>query len=405
MSYAAAASGAGSVLQGGAAIYGAISAAKNARDANRIAAENVALNRANSTQNNLVDALNNYQNAIQRDIDNGRYDQAVAREQQQRNFINNLATATQMDANGNAVVYDRVTNSWVPVSQGIGRTNQQRSQQQTSAAYTQALLGSTLGNMRTQDRLREQGAAQGQQRALGQALLARYAQNQGRTPEQMEAAGIERNVAQATDPLRTGGNMAMLSGYRQGNSGNDALLAALARQSQGGTRSAIAEARYGAPTAAYGEQDARSKSVLSPATALMERGSTAPGDASPVFGGDTSGALIAAVQRGNAAGVGSQLNPRSGSQMGVGRASTNLQGYTPLNASGNQWAGVSEALGSIVNNKGVQGLANRLGTWWNGGQSFDVDTTSKVNPSLMDALTKSTNTGGYDPSITIGRSY
>lgn len=364
---AIAAIGAAAALASAAAgTYGAIQSGANQRTTNDMNAQNYALNRSQNIHNSLADAIAAMQNGQQRELDNTRYDQAVGREDKQRAFINALATATQRDADGNSVQFDPVTGSWQTVSNGIGRTNVQRRQQQDSTGYTQALLASTLGNMRSQDRLRDQGVEQTQSRALAQELLTRYGANQGRTPQQMEAAGIERNVAAATDPIRTGGNMAMLAGYRQGNSGNDALMGALARQSNGGTRSAIANARYDAPSASAGDRDAQAKSLLAPSTTLAERGNAGPGGAAPVFNGDSTGALIASIQRGNAAGVGTQLNPRSGNMMQVGRASTDMKGYTPLSADGNEAGGLAAVLKGLSQNKDLQAVVQRGIDWYNG---------------------------------------
>lgn len=380
---------AGAIASAGAGIYGAMQSGRNQKATNALNEKNYQLNKSQNIQNGLQDAIAAAYNSQQRGVDNKRYDEAVGREDKQRAFINAMATATQRDADGNSVQFDPVTNSWQTVSNGIGRTNVQRRQQQDSTGYTQALLGSTLGNVRNQDRLRDQGLQQTQARSLAQELLTRYGQNQGRTPQQMESAGIERNVAAVTDPIKTGGNMAMLAGYRQGNSGNDALMGALARQSQGGTRSAIANARYDAPGASAGDRDAQAKSLLAPSTTLAERGNAAAGGSAPVFNGDTTGALINSIQRSNPAGAGSQLNPRSGGMMPVGRASTDLRAYTPLSASGNQWPGVAESLNSLLSNKNIGRTADNLGRWWNGGESYNVtQPTQGTNRGLVDALMK-----------------
>jgi hypothetical protein len=195
--------------------------------------------------------------------------------------------------------------------------------------------------------------AQSEERALGQALLARYGANQGRTPQQMEGASIERNVANATDPLRTGGNMAMLQGYRQGNSGNDALMGALARQSNGGTRAAIADARYAAPTASADERGAAAKALLAPATTLMDRGTAAPGQPAATYeGGSGIDKLMGSIQRNNPAGVGSSLNPRSAG-IPIRQGGGDLKGYEPLNAGGNSFASASEALRGLTQPSGA----------------------------------------------------
>lgn len=357
---AAAGTGAYGAMQSGASQSAANSNARWAQE------QNYAINK----QNQELDLVNSLMNAEQRQLDNRRYDEAVGREDKQRQFTNKLATAGTIDSDGNQLRFDPLTGTWTTAYSDIGRDNVERRRTGQNAQNTAAVIGGSLGAMRGQAQASEGAHAASQSRALSDALLARYAANQGRSPREMEAAGIERNVASATDPIVTGGNMAMLQGYRQGNSGSDALMGALARQSQGGTRAAIANARYSAPTDSAGERDAMAKSLLAPSTTLAERGNTPMGTAAPVFDPDRSGALLGSIQRGNAAALGSQLNPRSGGQLPVAQRGGTNAAFQPLNASGNQWAGVAESLGSLVDNKDIRGLINSL--------------TSKKDPNAPD---------------------
>lgn len=349
----------------GSSIYATSQAAKNQKKTNEIASNNYDANYKINEQNSYLDAINSYLNAQQRNTDNKRYDESVGREEKQRAFTNSLATAGQTDSEGNSLQFDPISKTWRSSVSGQSAVNAARRQQQTGANYTQSMEGSTVGAMRDRARLSQGGMAANASRALSQELMARYGANQGRTPEQTQAAGIERNVAGVTDPLKVGGNMAMLAGYRQGNSGNDALMGALARQSQGGTRSAVANARYDAPTQSLGEREAAAKSMLAPATTLAERGNLPLGGA-PVFAGDnTSGALLAAVQRGQAAGVGTSLNPRSSNMLGVAQRPGSNVGYTPLNASGNEAVGYGRAISGLLTDPQTTALAKNAYDWWN----------------------------------------
>lgn len=347
----------------GSSMYGAAQAAKGQKKANQLAENAQAENYRINEQNAYLDAVNSYLNAQQRGVDNKRYDEGVTREEKQRAFTNSLASAGQIDAEGNSTRFDPLTGTWRTNTSARGRVDADRRHQQTDANYTQSVEGSTMGGMREHARGVGGGIGANASRALSQELMARYGATQGRTPEQMEGAGIERNVAGVTDPLKTGGNMAMLAGYRQGNSGNDALIGALARQSQGGTRSAVANARYDAPTQAFSEREAAAKSTLSPATTLNERAS-APLGGAPVFAGDNSGALLAAITRGQAAGVGTSLNPRSGNMLGVTQRPGSNTAYTPLNASGNQAVSYGKAISGLLTDPQTQALAKGAYDWW-----------------------------------------
>lgn len=345
---------AAAVVGAGTGVYGAVQAGNAASASNKMNAAQAAENRRMNIQSQTVDMLNTLRNGRQQALDNQRYDEAKIIEDAQRKLVNRIATATQTDADGNTVQFDPVTGTWRQTSVGVGKTNQERRRTLQGYENTRALESSQIGGTNARDRMVGGGIAQSQERALGQALLNRYSTDQGRSPESMRAALVERNVAQATDPLIRGGDMAMLAGYRQGNSGNDALMGALARQGQGATRSAIANARFEAPQQSLNERDAASKSVLGPATALLGAGSAEPGTPPTSYGGDTSSNLLAAIAKSNPAGVGTTLNPRSGSQMGVGLSSSRPTAFTPLNASGNTMAGVSESLRSLINNPTIQ---------------------------------------------------
>lgn len=361
----------------GAGAYGAYSSGQAQKAANKNAQWAQESNYEINKQNQEIDLVNSIMNAQQRQLDNQRYDEAVSREDKQRGFTNRLATASTTDNEGNVLRYDPVTGSWTTALSDAGRDNVARRRTSQNAQNTASVIGGSLGAMRGQAQASEGAHAASESRALADALLARYTNNQGRTPQQMEAAGIERNVAGATDPLVTGGNMAMLQGYRQGNSGSDALMGALARQSQGGTRAAIANARYSAPTDSYGEREAAAKSILAPSTTLSERGNTPMGTAAPTFDPDRSGALISGINRGNAAALGSQINPRAGNNLAVGQRTGSNAAFQPLNASGNQWAKMSESLGSLAENKDVLNLVRSLT-----GQKTDPNAPDLYGPPL-----------------------
>lgn len=346
----------------GTGAYGAVQAGKAQGAANSNARWAQEQNYQINKQNQEMDLINSVLNARQRELDNQRYDEAVGREDKQRQFTNKLATATTVDADGNRLQFDPLTGAWTTAYSDVGRDNVARRRTNQNAQNTAAVIGGSLGAMRGQAQASDAAHGASQARALSDALMARYAATQGRTPQQMEAAGIERNVASATDPLITGGNMAMLQGYRQGNSGSDALMGSLARQSQGGTRAAIANARYSAPSDSAGEHDALSKALLAPATTLAERGNTPLGTAAPTFDPDRSGALMASINRGNAAGVGSQLNPRSGNMLGVAQRGGTNAAFQPLNATGNTAAGVSASLSSLSENKALMSLLDKWGS-------------------------------------------
>lgn len=333
----------------GAGIYGATQAANSASEANATNRSALAENRRVNTMNASIDMLNTLRNGRQQALDNQRYDEAKLIEDAQRKLTNSIATATQQDADGNSLRFDPVTGTWRVSNLGVGKTNADRRRVQTSFDATRALEGSVIGGQQTHDRMVQGGIAQSRERALGQELLNRYQQQQGRSPQQMEGAAIEKNVSATMDPLQRGGDMALLSGYRQGNSGNDALMGALARQGSAGTRSAIASARYDAPLTSLNERDAAAKSILGPATTLTSAGTAPPGSTPAIFGGDASNNLLASIAKSNPAGVGTTLNPRS-TAIPVNTKAGSNQGFTPLNANGNMAAGISESLQSILNN-------------------------------------------------------
>lgn len=363
---AAAVLGAG-VIGAGAGAYGSAQNAKAQKQTNNSSAAALAENRRINTANALQDAINSYANSRQQAMDNRRYDEAKTIEDKQRQLVNALSTATQIDARGNKLSFDASTNTWRASTEGQAAIDQARGQTLNARNYDQQLEQSTVGAQQGRDRRNQGSQLQGTQRALSQELLARYGANQGRDTESMQGALIEKNVADATDPLTSGGNMAMLQGYRQGNSGNDALMGSLARQSQGGTRSAIASARLNAPTESYNERDAAAKSMLAPATTLAERGSMGPGISSPTFNGDASSNLIASLSRVNPAGLGSTLNPRGGGNLQVRQQQGSTGTFAPLNASGNMAAGVSESLQSLLNNKTIQDFMRPSGSAFKAG--------------------------------------
>lgn len=372
----------------GAGIYGASQGAAAQGAANRNNAQAIAENRRTNTFNATVDILNNMRNAHQQAIDNQRYDEAKRIEDAQRALVNRIATATQIDADGNQVRFDPLTGTWRTIQSGVGAANADRRRTLNSQQYTQALDASTIGGMNARDQRVQGGIAQSAERALGAELLNRYRTHQGRSTQQLEGAGIERNVAQVTDPLARQGEMAMLAGYRQGNTGNDALLGALARQGQGGTRAAIANARYDAPLASLNERDASAKSLLGPANTEISRGLAPPGTPAPQFSGDTSSNLMASVNRGNPAGVGTTLNPRNTTQAPTNFRQGLAQGFQPLNASGNMMAGVNESLQSILRNPAVKN--------WLGGREDQppVNTTNYQNYNDFMPAANGVYTGG-----------
>lgn len=335
-------------MAAGASAYGASEGAKAQREGNannrRAMEENSRINQ----QNALMDAINNYRNMQQQALDNRRYDEAKVAEDKQRQLVNALAMATQADADGNSVQYDPITKTWRTVNTGVGAVNADRRRLTTTLQGQSALDSAMVGGRQQRDRMLAGGLTQSRERALGDELLSRYAANQGRSPQGMEGALIEKNVAEATDPIRANGNAALLAGYRQGNSGNDALIGALARGGGAATRSAIANARLDAPGMALNERDAAAKSLLGPATTLNSRGTADPGLPSPVFGGDVSSNLAASLNRGNAAGVGTTLNPRNGQQASTAQRPGSNAGFVPLNANGNEAAGMAEALRSLI---------------------------------------------------------
>lgn len=370
--------GIGALAAAGAGAYGASEAAGSQRDTNRLNAQNYAENRRLNTAAALQDALNSYENLRQRAIDNRRYDEAQAIEQKQRDLTNRLATATTIDQDGNTQRYDPVTGTWTSTSTGVGLDNLQRQHSQAGRQYSAALASDIVGGQQAADRRAQAGSTQLQERALGQALLGQYAANQGRSRDALEGALITSNVANATDALQRNGGMAQLAGWRQGNSGSDALIGALARNGQTGTRAAIASARVAAPQESLNERDMAAKSILAPATTLNTRGSADLGSA-PVFQGSGSGNLLGGVNRGNAAAVGTTLNPRSGGNLSVGRPNQ-LNAYTPLNASGNGAVGIAESLRSLLSNKqAMSAFGLRRGTSTKDG--FDT-TTPVVKPEL-----------------------
>lgn len=353
---------AASVIGAGTGVYSASQAGKAQGAANRNAQQTYEENRRINGQNALQDAINSYRNAQQQALDNRRYGEAKQAEDAQRALVNKLSTATQRDADGNSVEFDPVTGSWRTVNRGIGLDNAERRRNTTSNQYNQSLVSDTVGGRMANDRRVQAGATRSKESELGRALLERYSNHQGRTPQQMEGAGIEKNVAAAMDPLTIGGNMAMLQGYRQGNSGNDALMGSLARQSAGGTRSAIASARYGAPGESLNERDMAAKAILGPATTLNSRASAAPGDAAPVFSGDASSNLLASLSRSNPAGVGTTLNPRNGQNLPVRGNPGTQTPWVPLNASGNAAAGMASSLSSLATDKSFFDNVQRLFT-------------------------------------------
>lgn len=344
----AAIAAAAAVASAATGVYGAVQGGNAQRAANASSKRAFDWNQRIEKQNADLDMARSYADAQQRELDNRRYDESIGREEKQREFTNRLATAGQTDALGNRLFFDPTTGTWRTQYSGQGRDELARASEQRSAANTLATAGRTTGGMQALDRMSQGGVAQSQARALSQELMARYGANQGRTPQQLEGAGIERNVANAVDPLRTGGNMAILQGYRQGNSGNDALMGALARQSQGGTRAAIANARYDAPGASSDERSAAAKALLAPATTLAERGNAAPNERAPTYepaGGMDK--LMASINRNNPAGVGSTLNPRSAG-VSIRQGGGDLKGFEPLNATGNTAFSASEALRSLT---------------------------------------------------------
>lgn len=348
MATIAAIAAAAAVASAATGVYGAAQSRSAQQAANRNNQQAFDWNKSIEQQNAELDMARSVADAQQRILDNRRYDESVGREEKQRDFTNKLATAGQVDSQGNRLFYDPSSGTWRTALSAEGRDEQARGSEQRAAQNTQATIGRTIGAMQATDRASQSGIAQTGARALSQELMARYGANQGRTPQQMEAAGIERNVANATDPLRTGGNMAMLQGYRQGNSGNDALMGALARQSLGGTRAAIADARYAAPTASADERSGAAKALLAPATTLAERGSAAPNERSPVYEPSNGiDKLLTSLQRNNPAGVGTSLNPRSAG-LPIRQGGGDLKGFEPLNANGNAFASASAGLTDLL---------------------------------------------------------
>lgn len=376
---------AAAVASAGIGAYSAVQSGEAQSQSNANSKRAFDLNERANTQNQQLDLINSLKNWRQLQLDNSRYDTARQDELAQRALINKLATASQFDNNGNSLEYDPVTGSWHTINRGLGATNAERARVLSALTNSAALAGNVTGNRQAHDRQVEGGIAQTKERALGQALLARYSGNQGRTPEQMEGAGIEKNVARAMDPIQTGGNMAILAGYRQGNSGNDALMGALARQGAGATRSAIADARFDAPMLALNERDAATKALLGPATTLMQHGTAQPGDNVPQFTGDTSSNLMAAIQRNNPAGVGSQLNPRNGQQLAIGQRAGTQTGFTPLNAQGNMYAGISESVQSLLNNK-------KLMNYFGGSGGMDMPSDTGMPKGLYDPAVQGSGT-------------
>lgn len=358
----------GAALAAGTGVYASNQAGKAAAQGNANNAQSIADNRRINQANALQDALNSLSNARQLALENQRYDEAKAIEDKQRQLTNSLAMATQVDSLGNKVEFDPATGTWRASATGVAAVNRDRGITLGARSYDQQLEQSTVGADQARDRRNQGARIQGTQRALSEELMARYAANQGRTPGQMQSALVEKNVAEAMDPLTTGGNMAMLQGYRQGNSGNDALMGSLARQSQGGTRSAIANARFAAPGESLNERDMAAKAYLSPATSLAASGTAGPGVSTAPFAGDVSNNLLASLSRNAPAGVGTTLSPRGATQLGVKQAAGNMGTFTPANASGNAAAGISESLQSLLNNKYVRGYLNGGGASKNTGQ-------------------------------------
>jgi hypothetical protein len=378
------------VVGAGAGVYGAVSSSQAQGAANKNNAAAMAENRRQNTQNATVDMLNTLRNGRQQALDNQRYDEAKRIEDAQRELTNRIATATQQDADGNTLSFDRTTGTWRVSNVGVGKSNADRRRTQTSLDATRALESSVVGGQQTRDRMVQGGIQQSQERALGDELLNRYRQSQGRTPQQMEGAAIEKNVAGVMDPLQRGGDMAMLAGYRQGNSGNDALLGSLARQGSAGTRSAIASARYDAPLTSLNERDAAAKSILGPATTLIDRGTAAPGTPASTFSGDASSNLLASIAKTNPAGVGTTLNPRSGGMIPVNMKAGANTGFTPLNATGNMGAGISESLQSI--------LRNPLFKRYLGGGNADQTPYTNYNDAAPTLFNGPQTGSGYGPA-------
>lgn len=356
----AAAGAIAAIVGAGAGVYGAVQSGANQRSTNRMNAANMAENRRINTRNALQDAINSYQNQIQRALDNKRYDEAKALEDQQRALVNKLATATTIDQDGNTVRFDPLTGTWSTSSIGAGHDELMRKREQGNRQYNASVADATVGGQALADRRSQGIGIQNRERLLGSAMLGQYEANRGRSPASMEAALIDKNVAGATDALQRNGGMAQLAGWRQGSSGSDALIGALARNGQTGTRAAIAEARMQAPSMAANEQDMQAKTLLGPSSTLISRGTADPGTASPLYTGDASNNLLAAIQRSNPAGIGSNLNPR-GTNLPVAMRPGDNKTYTPLNASGNMAAGVSESLKSLLSND----FKNNAKTGWN----------------------------------------
>ncbi len=365
----------GGIIKAGADVYSAFANARNAADANKINSYVASSNRDASLINSLLSSVNNGRNFVQQGLDNVRYDDAVARENAQRQFTNKAATATQVDADGNIMEFDPYTGTWRARQTGNAAVNADRRRSIQGAQYGSALFDALVNGQSNRDRMTAGARGQGNERALAESLLARYAANQGRSPDAMQGAMIESQVANATDPLQAGGNSALLAGYRQGNSGNDALIGALTRNGQAGTRGAIANARLSAPMEALNERDTAAKAILNPANSLAARGSGDPGNSAAVFGGDTGSNLMASLTRPNPAGVGTTLSPQRAAQSAVNPLSTSLQGFTPLNASGNMGQDLARGVNNLIN------TGTRVWNWMNTPEEAPTTRSNTVSRS------------------------
>jgi hypothetical protein len=111
-----------------------------------------------------------------------------------------------------------------------------------------------------------------QEREAADTKLRQFQEVQGRSPAAIEAAMLEQNMANAQDPIDATRQQVQMNALR-GNSGASDILAALSERGAQGTRSAIAQARADAPTAALEENAGRQNNTLNQYNTLATRAS------------------------------------------------------------------------------------------------------------------------------------
>jgi hypothetical protein len=175
-----------------------------------------------------------------------------------------LATAGTTNARGDRTRYVPGV-GWVEELSDESQVAQGLSDTETRRRLAEDMPRSRYGReMNWQDRLQEREAADTQ--------LRQFQEVQGRSPAAIEAAMLEQNMAAAQDPIDATRQQVQMNALR-GNSGASDILAALSERGAQGTRSAIAQARADAPTAALEENTGRRNNALNQYNTLATRAS------------------------------------------------------------------------------------------------------------------------------------